>query len=305
MRALVIGASGQVGAALHARLAARGHSVIGTHDRVPQPSTRPLQITDAAATEKLIAETASDWVFCPAGLTHVDYCEDHPDEAVRVNCDGPAVAARAAARRRAGFVYYSTEYIFDGRSGPYAEDDPPHPISVYGRSKLEGERAVSDANPHALVLRTTVVYGPEPQGKNFVYRLVRQARTGERVTVPADQRSSPTYNQDLAAAVVELAERGVSGVLHVAGPMVLDRHAFALVACDVFGLDRSLMVPVATAELGQRAARPLNAGLRVNRARALLTVGLLGPREGLTAMRKAVERAGAGGGSVDTPAAPL
>ncbi len=305
MRALVIGASGQVGAALHVRLAARGHSVIGTHHRMPQPSTRPLHITDAAAIEKLIAETAPDWVFCPAGLTHVDYCEDHPDEAFAVNRDGPTAAARAAARSQAGFVYYSTEYIFDGRSGPFAEEDPPNPLSVYGRSKLEGERAVSDANPRALVLRTTVVYGPEPQGKNFVYRMVRQARTGERVTVPADQRSSPTYNQDLAAAAVELAERDVSGVLHVAGPVVLDRHAFALVACEVFGLDRSLVVPVTTAELGQRATRPLNAGLRADRARALLTVGLLGPQEGLTAMRKAVERTGAEGGSVDTPAAPL
>jgi dTDP-4-dehydrorhamnose reductase len=305
MRALVIGASGQVGAALHARLAARGHSVVGTHGQAPQPSTRSLDVTDAGAIARLIDETAPDWVFFPAGLTLVDYCEDHPDEAFRINRDAPAVAARIAARHQAGFVFYSTEYIFDGKAGPYTEDDVPNPLSVYGRSKLEGEGAVVAANPRALVLRTTVVYGPEPQGENFVYRLVRRARAGQRVPVPADQRSSPTFNQDLAAATGELAERGARGVLHVAGPVVLDRHAFALEVCDVFGLDRTLIVPVTTAELAQRAVRPLNAGLRADRARELLTVPLRGPREGLVAMRAALERAGCAGASVDTPPAPL
>ncbi|MBI4592576.1 MAG: SDR family oxidoreductase, partial [Candidatus Rokubacteria bacterium] len=218
MRALVLGASGQVGAALCARLGERGHAADGTHGRVPQAGTRFLDIADAAATERLIDEVTPDWVFCPAALTRVDYCEDHPEEAFLLNRDAPAVAARAAARRGAGFVFYSSEYVFDGTAGPYGEDDPVNPLSVYGRSKLEGERRVLAENPRALVVRTTVAYGPEPQGKNFVYQLQRRARAGERMTVPADQRSSPTYNADLAAASVELAERGLCGVFHVAGP---------------------------------------------------------------------------------------
>jgi dTDP-4-dehydrorhamnose reductase len=289
VRALVIGASGQVGAALAARLRARGHTVVGTHGRVPQPGTRPLDLADVAAAERLVAEVAPDWVFCPAGLTHVDYCEDHADEAFGLNRDAPAAVARAAARRGAGFVYFSSEYVFDGTAGPYGEDDPPNPLSVYGRSKLEGERAAVAGNLRTLVVRTTVVYGPEPQGKNFVYQLLRRARAGERMTVPVDQRSSPTCNADLAAAVVELAERGERGVLHVAGPDVLDRHAFARLACEVFGLDPGFLVPVTTAELRQRAARPLNAGLRIDRVRARVTVPLRPPREGLAAMRRALE----------------
>src|SRR3989442_15829102 len=288
MRALVIGASGQVGAALCARLAARGHSAVGTHSRAPQPGTRPLDFTDASATETVIAETAPDWVFCPAGLTHVDYREDHPDQAFLINRAAPAAAARAAARRGAGLVYYSSEYVFDGGARPYREDDPINPLSVYGRSKLEGEGAVRAENPRALVLRTTVVYGPEPHGKNFVYQLLRRAQTGDRLTVPTDQRSSPTYNVDPAAASVELAERGIAGVFHLAGPVILDRHAFALAACEVFGLDPSFLVPATTAELGQRAARPLNAGLKSERVRALLETVLRGPKEGLAAMRTAL-----------------
>jgi dTDP-4-dehydrorhamnose reductase len=291
VRTLVIGASGQVGAAVTARLHERGHDVVGTYHGVPQPGTRLLDLTDLAATERLIAEVEPDWVVCPAGLTHVDRCEDHPDEAMAVNRDAPAAAARAAAKRGAGFVYFSTEYVFDGTAGPYAEDDPINPLSVYGRSKLEGERRAAAENPRTVVIRTTVVYGPEPQGKNFVYQMLRRARDGEPIRAPRDQISSPTYNVDLAAATVELIERDFHGVLHVAGPAVLDRYAFAQEVCAVFGLDQGLVEPVATSALGQRARRPLRAGLAINRARGLLRTPLRSPREALSDMRRALEGA--------------
>jgi dTDP-4-dehydrorhamnose reductase len=285
MRALVIGASGQIGAALVRTLRERGHTVTGTHARVPQPDTVPLDLTDVRATARVIAELGPDWVFCPAGLTHVDYCEDHVEEAMRVNRDAPAAAARAASARGAGFVYYSTEYVFDGAAGPYGEDDPVRPVSVYGASKLEGEREVHDANARGLVIRTTVVYGPDRQSKNFVYQLRRRLGAGERMRVPADQVSSPTFNVDLARASVELAEREIGGVVNVVGEAILDRYAFARLACEVFGLDAALIEPVTTAALGQRAPRPLRAGLKIDRARALVSTPLRAPRDGLTAMR--------------------
>ncbi len=286
MRALVIGASGQVGAALGERLSARGHGWVGTYTRVHRAGLLALDIADADATRSVIDKAAPDWVFCAGALTHVDYCEEHPEEAMRLNRDAPALVARIAAERGAGIVFYSTEYVFDGEGGPYAEDDPVRPLSVYGRSKLEGERAVGEANPRAVIVRTTVVYGPEPQRKNFVYQLLRRGRAGERMRVPDDQVSSPTCNADLAAASVELTEREIRGIYHVAGPEVLDRHAFARLVCRVVGLDAALLEPVATSALGQRARRPLRAGLRIDRARAMLASPLRGPEEGLRAMRE-------------------
>jgi len=291
MRALVIGASGQVGAAIVDRLIARGHTVVGTHNRVAQPRTRALDLTDTIAAEQLIAETEPDWVLCPAGLTHVDYCEDHPEQAMAVNRDAPAAAAQAAAKRRAGFVFFSTEYVFDGAGGPYAEDDPISPLSVYGLSKLQGERHVQAENKRAAIIRTTVVYGVEPQGKNFVYQVLRRIRSGEPVHVPNDQISTPTYNLDLAAATVELIERDVYGVTHLAGPELLDRYAFALEVCAVFGLDPSFVKPVDTPTLAPRARRPLRAGLATDRAHSLLETRLRGPRAALADMRTALERA--------------
>ncbi len=246
----------------------------------------PLSVTDHDATARLIE--GSDAVFFPAAYTQVDGCETDPAAAYAVNRDAPAAAARVAAGRRAAFVFYSSEYVFDGTAGPYAEDDPVRPLSVYGRSKLEGEHAVLAAHPDALVIRTTVVYGVEAQEKNFVYQLLRRGRAGARMKVPADQRSSPTYVEDLAAASVALVDKRLGGVFHVAGPEVVDRYTLAREVCRVFGLDAGLLEPVTTASLAQKAARPLTAGLRVARV-AALGIPLRGPAEGLTAMRARLE----------------
>jgi dTDP-4-dehydrorhamnose reductase len=288
MRALVIGASGQVGGALMSALRARGHDATGTHARHPTDELEPLDITDHDAVERAIGDARAEWVLCPAGLTHVDHCEDHPAEAFTINRDGPLHAARAAQRSGAGFVFYSTEYVFDGEGGPYAEDDPVRPLSVYGQSKWEGERAVLAEIARALVIRTTVVYGPDRQEKNFVYQLIRNCRAGQRMRIPADQISSPTYNEDLAQATVELCERDLRGVYHLAGDGILDRFAFARLACEVFELDPTNLTPVDTAALGQKAPRPLKAGLLIAKARAVLRTPLRSPEAGLRAMRAAL-----------------
>ena len=289
MRALVIGASGQVGAALLRVLAARGHAAAGTYAQHAAAGLAPLDVTDRAAVERAVAAARPDWVLCPAGLTHVDRCEEHPEEARAINRDGALHAARAARDTGAGFVFFSTEYVFDGESGPYAEDDPARPLSQYGRSKWEGERAVLAEIPRAFVVRTTVVYGPDRQEKNFVYQLIRHCRAGEPMRIPSDQVSSPTYSADLAAATVELCERDARGVYHLAGDGLLDRFAFARLACEVFDLDPSRLAPVATSSLAQKAPRPLKAGLLIAKARALLRTPLRSPEAGLRAMKAALD----------------
>ncbi|MGH7645331.1 MAG: SDR family oxidoreductase [Gemmatimonadales bacterium] len=298
MRALVIGASGQVGAALLTTLRARGHEARGTYGHNAAPGLDPLDLTDHAAVARAVAAARPDWVFCPAGLSHVDYCEDHVEEALAANRDGPEAAARAAESAGAGFVFYSSDYVFDGVAGPFSEDDTPRPLSVYGRSKHEGEGAVLAACRRAVVIRTSVVYGPERQEKNFVYQLIRACRAGQGFRPAVDQHASRSYSPDVAAASVELCERGLLGLWHVAGSEVLDRYAFALLICREFGLDVSRLTAVTTAALGQKAPRPLDGGLRVAKAQARLTTRLRGPAEGLHAMREALERGRAG---VDQP----
>src|SRR5262249_27682664 len=179
MRALIIGASGQAGHALTQTFRARGDQAFGTYSEHSFGQLSPLDVTDRVAVERMIEDVAPDWVLCPAGLSHVDYCEDHPDEAFAINRDAALHAARVGARRGAGFVFFSSEYVFDGESGPCVEEGPARPLSVCGRSKWEGERAVLAEITRAVVVRTTVVYGPDRQQKNFVCQLIRACRNGQ------------------------------------------------------------------------------------------------------------------------------
>ena len=282
MNALVIGASGLVGTALLQALRDAGVNTIGTYAAHGQPGLRPLDVRDAAAVGRCIAESSADVVYLPASLTNVDYCETHPDESATVNVDGVRHVAASGVR----VVYFSSDYVFAGDAGPYREADPVRPISVYGRHKLLAEQSL---DRRALILRTTVVYGNEAQGKNFVYRLVSTLREGKSLRVPADQIGSPTYAPNLARAAVALEQRGAVGVYHLAGPERANRYEFAREAAAVFGLDARPLQPVTTAELGQAAARPLNAGMVCDKAQAELPFPLVGYREGLRLLRAELE----------------
>ena len=266
---LIVGAGGQVGAALASRL---GPNVTAT-GRVPTADGSPFVdlvslIHNPASAQDLIARLRPSVVYCVGGATNVERCESDVEWAMNTNSLGPAVLAAAA--KDIPFVYFSTEYVFDGVNGPYTEIDTTNPLSVYGRSKLEGEHRILDAHPRPLILRTTVVYGPDRQEKNFLYTLQRLLSSGHGMKVPSDQISTPTYNVDLVNASAALVESGQSGIFHVCGPELLSRHEFALLAASVLGLDASLITPVSTAELNQQAPRPLRAGLLTAKLSATL-----------------------------------
>jgi dTDP-4-dehydrorhamnose reductase len=216
---------------------------------------------DERDTDILLARTHSDAVYCVGGMTNVERCESEPDLAMRTNCAGPRALAFAAARRGIPFVYFSTEYVFDGKAGPYLEDSAANPISIYGRSKWMGELEVARAHPRALIVRTTVVYGPDPGCRNFLYSLRRAWLARAEIRVPGDQVSTPTYNRDVAQATIALVERGAAGVYHVCGPELLSRVEFAIAAARHLGWDDVRIAATPTSGLGQVAPRPLRGGL--------------------------------------------
>lgn len=292
MNALILGASGQVGQALISELDKRHWRWEGTYFQHPEVDPRlfPLDLADAAACAMAVRERKPHVVFLPSGWTWVDGCEDDPQRALAVNALAPEAVAKECKRLGAALVYYSTEYVFGEHGGPYGEKDEPNAISVYGQSKLNGEALVLAACPDALVLRTTVVYGEEPQGKNFIYQLIKNLNEKKPMVCPVDQLSSPTYNRDLARASVELVEVAERGVWNVAGPEVIDRYAFAKLAAATFGLDAALISGVSTASMKQKARRPLDAGLRVEKLVERLGWKPKGPLEGLQAMKLEMEK---------------
>jgi dTDP-4-dehydrorhamnose reductase len=262
LRAVVVGGSGQIGGWLLRVLADRGHHAIGTYASIPFPGLYHLDASQRETAALWLKEQAPDIVFYPAGFTWVDGCERDPARAYSANLKEPLNLAMTAAVINARFVYFSTDYVFDGASGPYHEESPTNPLSVYGRAKLDAECTLADELGNSqLTVRTSWVYGPERQGKNFAYQLARTLAQSQRLVCPSDQVSSPSYGPDVARAVVLLAEARESGLIHVAGPEIMDRTAFARALAKGFDLDPSLIDSRATAALGQGACRPLSGGL--------------------------------------------
>jgi len=280
---LVIGASGQVGGELMRVISARGREVAGTYCGCKVPGLSLLDIRDVDQVTACIEKHNPQRIYLTSSLTHVDGCQTHPKEGYAVNVQGVLNVIQAADRVEADIVYFSSDYVFDGQAGPYREDDTSCPINEYGKQKCLAEQAIL-LRRHDLVIRTTLVYGWERQGKNFVARFVEALKNGNTCKVPDDQFGTPTYTPDLAEAVVQLAEAGADGIYHVAGTELASRYEFALEAAQAFGLDRSLVQGISTHELNLPAPRPLKSGLLVDKASARLGRALVGFKEGLSTM---------------------
>lgn len=286
MKALVIGASGLVGRALMGVLEANCIEVIGTACSRLNQGLRGLDLTHAEEIQSGLADACPDVVFLPAALTNVDYCEEHPEEAFATNVVPVREIIPQVARTKALLVYYSTDYVFDGSNGPYGEETPPNPLSVYGRTKADAEKAIQESGIRHLILRTTIVYGWDPASKNMAMQIWRRLSAGERLRVPSDQVGNPTLVDYLAEVSLRLVETGIEGVVHVVGRDLLPRSDFAAAVARVFGLDSQLIDPVSTAELSQLAPRPLHAGLKTEKLYKLLGTEPMALDEALKRLRR-------------------
>ncbi len=268
MKLLIIGADGQVGHFLmhHARA---GHEVIGTgFDE--QVGLKALDITDKNATAGLIKSVQPDHVILTAALTNVDGCEEHPDKAYRINTEAPVHLAKCCREQGAGLTFFSTEYVFDGKNGPYSEADEPHPLSVYGRSKWEAEQQITAILEKPLIIRTTVVFSYLPGSVNFFMQILKRARQQEPITVPNDQIGNPTHAYNLAGAALELVEQSQTGLFNLVGTSRVGREEFAKKILEKFNFTHTQVSTLSTKELHQKAARPLQAGLKTEKASLLL-----------------------------------
>jgi dTDP-4-dehydrorhamnose reductase len=246
MRIVVTGADGQLGGELVPALAAQGE-VIGS-------TIADLDVTDPDCADRL-ADLAPDWVVHAAAATDVDGCEREPEAAMAVNAEGTRRVAEGCRRVGAGLLYFSTDYVFDGRKGsPYTEQDAPAPLNAYGRSKLEGERATRSLAPRWLVVRTAWLYGTH--GKNFVKAILGKVRDGESLRVVDDQVGSPTYAVDLAGAVARLLSRGETGVYHVTNGGSCSWYEFAREILRLTGADVTRLRRITSEEMGRPARRP-------------------------------------------------
>lgn len=272
---------------------AEGHKVWGTYVSTPLNGTRfetlRADLTDPASLEAAFEASTPDWTFLPAALTGVDECEAHPDEAHRVNVEGPRAVARLSAERGSRLAHVSTDYVFDGDGGPYTESRTPEPVNVYGKTKRAGEKAVLEELPEALVLRISAVYGWNRlrSKPNSVTWIVDRLRTGQPVPLFTDQTVSPTYAAEAAQALLDLVWGTARGVMHFAPEECVSRLQLGELVAEVFDLPKELLHASTLAEAGLPAPRPHHICLRSLRLARFLKWKPRPLREALAHMREA------------------
>lgn len=224
-----------------------------------------LDLSRPEALRDTIRRLRPDLIVNAAAYTAVDKAESEPQLAMAVNGMAPRVMAEEAARLGAALVHYSTDYVFDGaKATPYTEDDIPNPRSVYGSSKLEGERGIRESGAQHLILRTSWVYGT--RGNNFLLTMLRLAGEREELRIVHDQTGAPTWSRMIAEATVQILERDsfaqASGIYHLTAAGQTSWFGFTQAIMDILRPQpMPRLVPITTAEYPTPAKRPFNSVL--------------------------------------------
>lgn len=242
-----------------------------------------LDVTARGDVKSLVSQYRPDVIVNTAAMTDVDACESDRELAWRVNVDGlKNLLIPARKLDRCHVVQISTDYVFDGRERVYTEKSRPNPISYYGKSKLAAENALLSSGVSGTVVRTQVLYGTGYQvRRNFVAWVLAMLEKRQPFRVVDDQVGNPTLADDLAYAVLRIAERARIGLYHVSGPEAVDRLRFAREIARIFGFDGSLISPTTSEEIGQAANRPRNSAFITLRFESEFHYRLSDVRQGL------------------------
>ncbi|MCC7503283.1 MAG: SDR family oxidoreductase [Flavobacteriales bacterium] len=296
MRILVTGSNGLLGQKLVSALREDPEvELIATSrgaDRTPVPlgdRYRSLDITLAAEVDAVFAAVMPDVVIHTAAMTNVDACELDPGACRLQNVVATEHLVRAAKRLNAHFIHLSTDFIFDGRNGPYREEDAPAPLSIYGHSKLDSEHMVMNAGLERwAIARTIIVYGiAEGLSRSNVVLWAKGAlEKGQPIKVVDDQWRMPTLAEDLADGCIRIAKRGSTGIFNLSGPDGMSILELVARVGAFFHLDTSVVTPVKSDSLGQPARRPPRTGFVLDKARRELGYAPHGFEAGLEVVQR-------------------
>jgi dTDP-4-dehydrorhamnose reductase len=266
MRVLVTGSDGLIGTNILPFLRER-FQVIPVLEK-------DWDITDAQRGAEVMGREKPDVLINLAAITDVDGCEEDPESAFRVNGEAPATLAVLCTRFAARLVHFSTDYVFDGtKDSPYTEEDPTNPLSVYGKSKLLGEKNVQGFCPSATIIRTEWIYGRG--GENFITKVLKIARETGRAEVVDDQWGAPTYARDLGPPLAALVERNRTGIYHVTNGGSCTWHGFATKVFSLLGLNVTCS-RTSSDRLKRKARRPSMSVLDCSKLQAHTTLQMRG-----------------------------
>lgn len=223
---------------------------------------KSLDITQKQKVKEVILDFFPDFVINTAAYTNVDKAESEKELAWKTNVNGIENISLYSWTIDAHLIHISTDYIFDGKNGPYSEDDKPSPINYYGRSKLASENSIRTSGVRFTIIRSNVLYGPTKYGRpDFVKWVIDSLSSGKEIKIVKDQFNNPTFIDDICHAINKIIEFKKEGIYNIAGPEILSRLDFTYRIANYFSLDKNLIIPIVTEDLKQPAPRPLKSGL--------------------------------------------
>ena len=241
------------------------------HDvNMPKVMSRRVDLSEQESIKEVLTDWRPDMVIHTAGMTNVDGCEKDPKEARIANVKIARQVAAVANELDLKLVHISTDHLFDGNKPLVSEEEPPAPLNVYGETKLEAEIQVLDVCPDALVVRTNFYGWGHPDRTSFTDWIIHSLQRGESIPAFYDVFFSPVLIDHLIIAVHGLVERGVSGIIHVAGDQRISKYDFALTVADIFSLDKQLIKKASIKKAKLLAPRPLDMSLSSQKAVSLL-----------------------------------
>lgn len=229
-----------------------------------------LDATNQEELDEALDKLKPELVIVPAAMPNVNKCEQEPELSHKNNVElieNVITTMKKYDGRK--IVLFSTDYLFNGKNGPYSEDETPNPLNIYGKHKLECEKEIIASGLDYLIVRTTGIFGWEKQRKNFMYRVIDTLNRKEDLIIPNDQFANPTYVKDLVSATMILLKEGKNGIFNVAGPEIMERETLARRIARFYNLDESHIIGQPTSYFRGLANRPLNSGLRIDKIRSL------------------------------------
>lgn len=293
MKILLTGANGFIGYYLVEKLLEEGHEVLATgrgENRLPFSSDsnfryNSLDFTDAYAVYDIFEKEKPEVVIHAGANGKPDECEQDPMMATLVNVEGTLNMLFNAAEHKAFFIFLSTDFVFDGETGLYKEEDERKPVNFYGCTKMDAEDAVMEYAGNWCIIRTCLVYGRPQTGRSNLLTIVKKKlENKEPYKVVADQWRTPTYVEDLATAIVTVIQKKATGIFHISGDEYTTPYDFVLQMAGLLQLEASSLIKVTQQDFKETAQRPLKTGFSILKAQQELNYNPLSILDGLKKM---------------------
>jgi len=279
MRILITGSNGLLGQKIVNQLSNSNYSFLATslganrNSKCKETYYETLDITNEEEVNDCVNKFKPTHIINTAALTNVDYCEDNIDLCNKVNVDAVKILLDASTPNNIQLIQLSTDFVFDGEDGPYSETDTPNPLSVYAKSKYNAEQLLANSEyTNWSILRTIIVYGEgENLSRSNIVLWAKSALAENKpLTIVDDQFRSPTWADDLAWACIQTSKLNETGVFHISGPTIYSIYELVCEIADFYGNDKSLIQPIKSITLNQKASRPPRTGFILTKAKRQL-----------------------------------